>query len=368
MLNSNNSDEWSIRDWEYFSLFDAFAKRPPIQYIVGNIFSLPSLNIVYGAPGSFKSFLLADLACCVAGGKDWLPNFGDANGGGITVNHSAVIWIDFDNGQRRTLERFKALGNAIQLPGDVPLHIYSMPTPVFNAANVDQYYELEEIIKGHNAKFVIFDNLAMISSRVDENSSEMAKIFMNLRRLSDLTDSAIVVIHHPSKGTYSQDRLGDSLRGHSSILAAIDLALYTKQDGKNLSVDIKPTKVRDSIVEPFTARFDSEIDQNCQLTRARFYSSTGSLDNKTVDVMGAISEALTDGKLNKGDLTSKTNELLKDTDAINVGLGKIGNIIEEMFSQGFIVRHKGKNNAQLFSLNPDKPFKRLSNEEGDSPQ
>ena len=365
--NTPNANDQSILNWPLFNLSDAYEERSPIQYIVGNIFPLPSLSIVYGSPGSFKSFLLADLACCIAGGIDWLPPFGDPIGKGQPVRQGGAVWIDFDNGQLRTLDRFKALGSAMDLPEDIPLKIYSMPYPVFDARNQIQIIELQALIALLNTRLVIIDNLAMISGDADENSADMAEIFNNLRRISEITRTAVVVIHHPRKGPQPQGRAGDRLRGHSSIEAAIDLALYMERSGDNLSVEIKPTKARDSMVESFFARFGLELDQNDQLTKARFYSITGSLNNQTVKVMEAIWEALADGELNKGDLASRVMKLLEETDAKNVGENSIRDTIKAMHDKGFLIMSKGKNNAQLFSRNPDKPYKTLADEEGDSP-
>ena len=364
--NTSNANDHSILNWPFFNLSDAYVERPPEQYIVGNIFQLPSLSIVYGSPGSFKSFLLADLACCVASGKDWLPPFGDPNGKGQPVIQGGAVWIDFDNGQRLTLDRFKALGTAMGLPEDVPLRFTSMPFPGFDARDPLQIIELQVIIEDQHAKLVIFDNLVTISGDADENSAEMAKIFYNLRRLSDNTGTAIVVLHHPTKGSQHQGRLGDRLRGHSSIEAAIDLALYMERSGDSPSVEIKPTKVRGSHIEVFFARFDFQNDQNGQLAIARFFSTAGSLNIQTGIVMETIWEALADGGLNKGDLTKDVKKLIKETGSKNIGIGKIGEIIDEMHEQGFLLMEPGDNNAQIFSRNPDKPYKTMADEEGDS--
>jgi len=252
----------------------------------------------------------------------------------------------------------------MDLPGDVPLKIYSMPVPVFDARDPNQIDELTLMIARHNTKLVIFDNLAMISGNADENSAEMAKIFNNLRRISEDTGIAVVVIHHPRKGSQTQGREGDRLRGHSSIEAAIDLALYMERSGNNLSVEIKPTKARDSLVETFSARFDFEVDQHGQLTEARFFSITGSLNNQTVKVMDAIWEALADGELNQGDLIEDGKNLHDETDGDSVGVNRIRKAIKVMHDQGFLQMSKGKNNARLFSRNPDKPYKRFPDEEG----
>jgi hypothetical protein len=365
--NTSQGNDQSFLDWQSFSLADAYTEKLQIQYIVGNIFQLPSLNIVYGSPGSFKSFLLADLACCVAGGNDWLPPFGNPYGKGLSVIQGATVWIDFDNGLHRTLDRFKALGTTIGISGDAPLKIFTMPHPVLDARDPIQIIELHELLASNESKLIVLDNLAMISGDADENSADMAEIFNNLRRVSELTCSAVVVIHHPRKGTPDQKRLGESLRGHSSIEAAIDLALYINRSGNDRTVDIKPTKVRDYLVEPFSARFDFQLDQDGGLDNARFYSITGIINNQTVLVMDTIWEALADGELNKGKLSKDVKKLLKDTDTKNIGINKIGEIIEYMHEKEFLKMREGDNNARLFSRNPDNPYKTLADEKGGTP-
>lgn len=351
-----NLNGGSILRWKTSKLSDAYAERPPIQYLVGTIFSKPSLNIVYGAPGSFKSFVFADLACCVASGKKWLPNYGDPDCGGFPVSQGSVIWIDFDNGYRRTLDRFKAIGKALQLPGDIPLSIFSMQEPNYDARNSRQTMEIIKLIKNQDAVLVVFDNLITISGNADENSAEMAKVMSNLRRISESCDSTLIGIHHPRKGLPSQNRLGDNLRGHSSIEAALDLALFFKRTGDNSSVEIKPTKIRDSIVDTFHARFEFEIGEKNQLEKARFYSNSGSHNEHTLEVMGAIWEALNERRSNKRDLISMTKQRLDGSAVSNPGKHSIGNIIEDLHSQGYLLLEQGRNNAKIFSRNPDKPM------------
>ena len=108
--------------WKAFTLADAYQARPPVEYVTGRLFEIPSLNIVYGAPGTLKSFLLQDLAVCVASGQDWLtPAPWQGSGRGIITKQAPVIWLDFDNGTRRTHNRFEALGRARNLPAETPI-------------------------------------------------------------------------------------------------------------------------------------------------------------------------------------------------------------------------------------------------------
>ena len=59
-------------------------------------------------------------------------------------------------------------------------------------------------------------------------------------------------------------------------------------------------------------------------------------------------------------------ELLKETDAHSVGKNSIGRTIEGMYTQGFLFKDEGGNNAKVFSRNPDKPFNRFSDRDSES--
>jgi hypothetical protein len=123
-----------------------------------------------GAPGAYKSFLLADLCGCVAGGRAWLPPLNGENGDGMPVLPGAAVWLDFDNGRRRTHDRFAALGRALQLPESSPLSYYSMPTPSLDPRSRDHVSGLVDLLKEAGAKLVVIDNLgAIIRHRIDRN-------------------------------------------------------------------------------------------------------------------------------------------------------------------------------------------------------
>jgi AAA domain len=67
------SEATASHGWPVHTLADAYRPRPPLRYVVDGLFPLPSLSIVYGAPGTLKSLLLADMGVCVAAGLPWLP-------------------------------------------------------------------------------------------------------------------------------------------------------------------------------------------------------------------------------------------------------------------------------------------------------
>jgi hypothetical protein len=237
--------------WIPLTLADAYADDSPIEFLIDGLLPIPSLSIVYGGPGSLKSMLLADLAVCVAAGKTWLEALpGDALGGvSFAVKQAPVLWLDFDNGKKRTNRRMAALGRGHELAGDASLHYISMAKPWLNASDNAMVEEVAKYLKAGGYKLLIVDNLGLVNGGIEENSSEMAQVMGLLRWLSEDAECAVIVIHHQRKGaagiTDPNQRKGDTLRGHSTIEASLDMALLIERHGREDAILAIPTKTRD---------------------------------------------------------------------------------------------------------------------------
>ncbi len=261
-------------DWTLYTLTDAFAPRKRVDYAVEGLFSLPSVSIVYGAPGTLKSFLLLDMALCVAAGLPWLESLPDSDAPtAFKTIPLPGLWLDFDNGKRRTHERVEALSRARDLDAEATAFYYaSMPSPWLQASNAASMDGLILLCKERNIGLVVVDNLRAVSGDMEENASEMSNVMLNFRRLAEETGAAVVIIHHQRKGSGDKERPGDALRGHSSIEQAIDLALQILRDGDSERISIRSTKTRDVVVLPFGAEFScTHKDGTNELETARLY-------------------------------------------------------------------------------------------------
>jgi hypothetical protein len=89
-----SSDQAASEEWQIYTLADAYRSRSPMRYVVDGLFPLPSVSIVYGAPGTLKSLLMADMAVSVAAGAPWLPLPSAALERGIPTLPVAVLWCD----------------------------------------------------------------------------------------------------------------------------------------------------------------------------------------------------------------------------------------------------------------------------------
>ncbi len=333
-LDSINVAPIAAQDpWDKFkrTLANAYAERPPQEFIVDGVFASSSLNIIYGAPGTLKSMLLADLCICVAAGLPWLAPLPNANGLPFQTKQAPVLWLDFDNGQNRTDERFDAFGRTRAIDATAPLTYYAMPTPWFDATDDKAIEMLICRIEKTNAQLVVIDNLGVISGGADENSAEMASVMANLRRVAETTRTALIIVHHQRKGTSNNTRAGESLRGHSSIEAALDLALLVERDERSEIINIKATKARGVDVPPFGAHFtyDHKIGTK-ELATARFFGVQ--VEDSTSDraIEYAIIEAVSgNAGINKGELVKSVKMQLP-----KIGEKRVRQIIERLEVSG----------------------------------
>lgn len=275
-IENTTDDGWVIE-----TAADALMPQPPLEYLVDQLLPAPCLAIVYGGPGSLKSMVLADLAVCVAGGLRWLEGRdGDDVQPGVSLStvQSPVLWIDFDNGKRRTRQRIGAMLRAHHLDASTPAHYTSMPVPHLDASKPIHVEALAARIRKGGYRLVIIDNLGLITGDTEENGADMANVMGHLRRLSEETQAAIVLIHHQRKSSANSDsngiRKGETLRGHSSIEASLDLALLVERKAGEDVIAIIPTKVRDFLAwDIIGARFTYEhFDGTHDLSEARFFS------------------------------------------------------------------------------------------------
>jgi hypothetical protein len=336
-------------DWQFKTLTDAYSPRKPVEYAVDGLFAMPSLSLVYGAPGSLKSFLLIDMALCVASGIPWLPPI-------PTVNDTAprattlmpVVWLDFDNGERRTAERIEALARTHGLvPESTPFFYTVMPSPWLDGTDPSSTDALTDRLLGLSAGLCIIDNLGVVSGGADENSSEMIQVFMNFRRLAEFTGAAIVLVHHPRKPTGFKGRAGDTIRGHSSIEGALDLALLIEREEGSSQVTIKSTKTRDMDIPPFGAILSYESKpSSIELAKARFWGTLIQDMSPSATAQRAIIEIL-----EEADEPLIQRELVGAVKAVeDIGTNQLRNVIGRMVKDGTLRMTPGSRNAQHYAL------------------
>ncbi len=249
---------------------DMLKPRQKAVYLVDKLITERTINMFYGFPGSKKSLVVADLAIAIATGQSFAPNMpGEKTFEGYKTKRTPVLWMDYENGEDLSYERFTAFGKAYSV--DPGMNFYYSCLPKFPIVNNEKVKFLIAEIKNLPIVpgVIIIDTLLRFAKVKDENSSEMDRIMSVVRQLVDELQVTIFLISHSNKiiGT----RAGNALRGHSSIEGGVDAQFRVNGEHDSDIVEIEPQKARRNPVDPITLRWTYENDSNDQLTKARFY-------------------------------------------------------------------------------------------------
>lgn len=224
---------------QVFSIQDAMSSTGVIDWAIEGVLPTGSIALMYGAPGSKKTYAALDLALCSALGKTWL---------GFPVKQGAVLIVDEESGKKRLFRRLQeAVRGHLAENANPPifatsLHGFNFWAPSSGTAASD----LQAVITSHGVKLVIIDALADVMLGGDENTvRDTQKVFAALRRIAEATGASIIVIHHSLKN-------GNGYRGSSAIAGALDLALEVESKPKEDLVQFRVTKARDSEPTDFT--------------------------------------------------------------------------------------------------------------------
>ncbi len=349
----------ALAEWQIFTPADAYKPGGPLPYLVTDILFYPSLSIVYGGPGSLKSMILADMAVCVATGATWL----EAPVGGsvlrsYTTTKAPVLWIDFDNGRRRTHERFDAFGKAYAMPEDAPFYYVSMGGPQLDLTSYAMGDGLLKLIRRLGAKLVIIDNLGLVIGSAEENSGDMSAVMGNLRSICEDGDCAVITVHHQRKSNGTGDkgiRKGETLRGHSSIEASLDLALLVeRKDGEN-NVTVFPTKVRGyRAFDFFGATFTFQHQEGTRdLAMARFFGQQ-TFDKDEGELRELQAAILTEVMAKPGIEQKVLVDAVRDSMAALVnktpGINRVRGIAAQMVKDGLLREVTGERKSLRYWL------------------
>ncbi|CAG9273335.1 Putative helicase [Paraburkholderia unamae] len=187
---------------------------PPMQWLVHGVLPREGLATLYGAPGSGKSFLVLDLCCALAAGRDeWF---------GYRVGAAPVTYCVLEGrggmGQRLRAwqehqgsgppERLRFVAQELDLRSDVA--------------------ELAEaiVVAGGARGLVVIDTLAHSMGAFDENApADMTELVSRCGELQRLTGGAVLLVHHSGKDPTKGER------GHSALRGALDASIEVVRDG-----------------------------------------------------------------------------------------------------------------------------------------
>lgn len=189
---------------------DRLVLLPEPEWLVASAVPAGALVVLYGAPGTFKSFLALDLAASVATGTAYLDR---------KVKAGVVVYVAGEDyrGMRDRVRAWKAHHDIRRL---------SRLRFVDQAVNlVDDLEEFLSRVREVNPVLVIFDTLSRSMPGLDENSSgDMGRVIAAVDRIREQTGAAVVLVHHSGKDPKSLERGSSALRAAADTMLAVTTA------------------------------------------------------------------------------------------------------------------------------------------------
>lgn len=197
--------------------------EPSLDFIPGVLHDA-TVAMIYGPPGSAKTFLAIYLLCAVALG---LPVFGLAT----EKRHGLYVGLEGEAGIKARIAACGAQHGFDSNPIDYALGRFSL-------ANEDDIAALIERMQRRKIGFVVIDTLSLAMAGLDEIAGQhMSLVIDALHRIKRETGACVVAIAHTGKN----EKAG--IRGHSSQLGNVDTTIELVAHNKEPTRDGNKTRV-----------------------------------------------------------------------------------------------------------------------------
>lgn len=252
---------------------------PPPQPLIDGILYRNTLALLYGRPGTGKSFVAGDWALHVATGSWWHRR---------EVHRGPVLYIAAEGSaglaQRKHAwcehHRLHDLDGMFWLPDTV------------NLLNPDWSTALAHLVDEMQPALVVIDTLARSMVGGDENAAaDMGRVIWHADQLRKRSGCTVLLVHHTPKD-------GNGARGHSSLEGAADTVIELVADGAAITLKNVPPRGKQKDAPPFDdirlARIP--VGESCVVVDSRQIAGEPDLSPGALEMLQALAEvALADG-------------------------------------------------------------------------
>ncbi len=214
-----------------------------MPYLVKGLFDRGQMIVLWGPPGSGKTFAALSLAAHIGAGQRWA---------GRRVKRGKVLYICAESTRKRLENRTRALLDAYPDLAGTDLFLVPLTLDLLRG-DADIVSVLAACEQMHDVALIVVDTLAVTFGGGDENSPEDMGLYVsNMKLLKDRTGAAILIVHHCGKDE------AKGMRGHSSLLGALDGELAVERPDPKQPRIFKAGKLREG--ESFCDLFTFNLD------------------------------------------------------------------------------------------------------------
>lgn len=299
---------------------------PPTRWIVEGILPAEGLTIMSAAPGSFKTWVMLEIALSVTNDRKLFDTY--------ETSKTSVLLVDEESGPRLLQERFNKLGAA----KDLDVYYISR-----SGRKVTQEYidDLLSVCVEKQIGLVMFDSLVRLHTGDENTSKDMSQLFDLFKQLTD-NGLGILIAHHNRKSMPGSFNPSGDMRGSSDILAAVDCHMALSRQANSDYIAVQQTKNRYmKEVRPFKLRFN----ETNGMSAFHFMGEVKSKEDERNDIKEAIVAALSS-------TPGLTKKILHEElgEKCGVGLTRLGNLVDELESDGLINSTPGVRNSVHYTV------------------
>lgn len=226
-------EDAQARDDGLFPLYnpEQMEDLPPPRWLVEDLISEDGLSILYGEPGSFKSFIALDMALRIAIGMDWH---------GAPAKKTGVIYIAGE-GLRGVGKRIAGWRRHHRMQKiDAPFFVLPQAVQVLDKEQRGKLIRTIEAVKDDtwmSVGLVVVDTVSRSIAGIDENTQDTMTQFVDAcDEIKRAAGGALLGIHHSGK---DKER---GMRGSSVLLGAVDASLRLTKAERNVTLQIEKQK------------------------------------------------------------------------------------------------------------------------------
>lgn len=219
----------------YYDLLttNALMRRPRPRWLVHGLLPREGTAVLYGAPGSGKTFVTLDLCGAIARGVKWA---------GHRVRRGRVLYVGLEGHLRGRVEAYLKENQLLDVPNLMFIERQRLNFLAEHHADVRQLVGDIRAAKADDLSLIVVDTLNRSMPGGNENASEdMGRAIECAGLLSRAFDCLVVLVHHSGKDA------GKGARGHSSLLGAADAELEVSREPDSDTRYVEATKVKDGV-------------------------------------------------------------------------------------------------------------------------
>lgn len=207
--------------------------KPP-AWLVDNVVPEEGFAILFGAPGTFKTFVALDIAMNVAS-IDW-----EITGGLWTVKKPGSVLYSAGEGRPGVARRMEAWKRRWNHGERVRGMLLGDPVPNV-AEELDPWLKLVDAAAPNGLRLVVIDTIGRAMQGANENSQEHASKFTRMvERIQRELGAAVLALHHSGHNEKGRGK------GSMEFMGAPDTLLGLERDGKALDIEMHLAKQKDA--------------------------------------------------------------------------------------------------------------------------